>query len=456
MGRVRRPNRGLRAASTTALVVGLACTPKGQSNPPQTEPGRATPAESSIPAEPAPFEAFVVGRAEAPTEDEAREAALAQLESTFLGSGGWSKARGVTLHDPQRDPMRVTELDGAVRVELGLTESHAAAKLSELELATLVLQGPVDWQDTIRAAILAQTAATVCQRRAELFNLPCDPPDTEEAATQLASLAAGIAVTPIYPDGLPLDPRGTPLRRDAVFVFWHGNPVADVPLRGTTADGREIEPLSTDRQGRAILPLSVVVEPNASVHLEIDAESLLGPVNADWPKHEAKVGARPLDIRRFAVISAKEDAARDFVTSVRSALAPGLGGAGLTLASKTVAEIQRANDTERATRLARAAEAARGALDFVLLTTSSERFANRAGGGRVWFEATGSIDIRNAWTGQTFAAVEASVTANGVGHDRARAAARRKLAGELAKAAAKKLGGTTDAKPATAMLGAPN
>lgn len=457
MGRVRRSNLGLRTAAATVLLAGLACTPRGGS----TTPGGSTAAPNAAQPEAAselpPFEAFLVGRADGSTTDEARAAALLDLEQAFLGSAGWSDARHVSLHDPARDPMRVSESDVGVRVELGLSEGRAAALLSELELSPLQLEGPADWQDTIRAAVLAQTAATVCLRRAELFTLPCDPPDTTESASGLAALGAGIAVTPIFPDGIPLDGDGQRLRAGGVFVFWHGNPVANVPLIGTTADGRAMQRLSTDRNGRAELPPAVNVEPNMRVKLELDVAALLGPIQVDWPTQAVEVGARPLDHQRFTVLSnADSGPSRDFVTSLRSALAPSMGGAGVTLPLSTVRELQSTREGARQSRIGQAADAARGALDFILFATATDRFANRAGGGRVWYEATGSVDVRNAWSGETFATIDKTVTANGVGHDRARSAARRQLATELAAAVAKKLGGAPQGKPETAMLRAPN
>ncbi|MCA9710611.1 MAG: hypothetical protein KDK70_32515, partial [Myxococcales bacterium] len=82
-------------------------------------------------------------------------------------------------------------------------------------------------------------------------------------------------------------------------------------------------------------------------------------------------------------------------------------------------------------RVAALADAMTGSVDLVLVLAYDTRFASRMGGGRVCYEAEGTLRAVDAWTGEVRAETSATVRADGVGDAGADAAARTQLAEAL-------------------------
>jgi hypothetical protein len=122
---------------------------------------------------------------------------------------------------------------------------------------------------------------------------------------------------------------------------------------------------------------------------------------------------------------------------VRKALTLALGPTGFPapaeIPARHRAPIAKASTEGSLDELPRIADALSGAVDVVVRIAYDCEFAGRMGGNRVWFEAVATLTVYDAWTGRVLEHDEVRAKANGVGDDRADAAARKQLAQRLAE-----------------------
>lgn len=420
-----------------AIALALGGCPKQPTPPPQPPP---TPNTAPPPGDP-PLgdDVFVRAEGHGATEDEAYAAASTELARALLGDPAWAQRAELAVHRRDTDPQRRQPSDEGLTITLGLSRAQAAIVLSNFENHTPTVEGPDPWLDPLRAYLTAHTAVQACARRAALFGSACEAPDTTEADTELFRLLEGVAIVPTVRDGVPVDEQGYPLRDFEVFVSWAGVPMAGVPLRlsGGEAMGLTAEKLRTDASGvaRVELPRKVVATP---LTISLDADALLGPHRDRVPTAQAPVEPRAVTTKRWGIavqnrgepnVARPRDRMRTEAVAQLSATLGGpvkLGAPNERTLTTAAGEARSEPAKALGTRLS-------GAIDRVLVLSYETRFASRMGGSRVWFEATGTLEALDVWTGRSLARVEASLEADGIGESRADDAARRQLAQALTK-----------------------
>ena len=414
-------------------ALGLVGCPRGSTEPLPT----VSPAEAS-PRATLGDDVFVQASARGPTEDEAYAAARHSLAQAVLGDAAWAELAGLEVHRRDVDPQASIRTSDGVDVAVGLPRERVSALVLELESSEPPARGPIAWQDTLQAYLRAHVAAHACVRRIELFSVQCEATLTDEVDAAIADLGNGLALVPAYRDGVPVDPQGRALREPAVFVVWRGVPLAGLPMRvdGPGAAGVAEDRLVTDAQGRARVLLRDGAELGA-LRLRVDGPALLGPRAHAAPRTEVKLEPRPVSRQRWALVidhrgRAPRTRDRDPAGAVVTAR---LRSAGLesprALADHDAETLRTASADRRGERLLTVADAMSGQLDLLLVLSYDTRFASRMGGGRVWYEAEGTLEARDAWTGRVLAQAKTRVEADGMGDDEADAAARRTLAEAL-------------------------
>jgi hypothetical protein len=369
------------------------------------------------------------------TEDEAYAAARRVLAAAVLGDAAWADLLAVNVHRRDVDPQRVTSAAGGVEVALGLPRERASAIVQELENSEPEPHGPIAWQASLTAYLRAHAAAQACLQRRQLFAARCEPSPTDEADAALAELGQGLTLVSAFPDGVPVDARGLALREPSVFVLWRGVPLAGLPLRieAEASAALALDGVVSNEQGQARVTLATGV-PMPALRLVIDGEALLGPHHDAAPRAEIRLEPRTVGLGRWglAVVRGATAAGDEAATVIQTRLQSSGLGEPQPLSPRDIEALRSAPEDRRARRVAAIADGMGGRIDLLLLLAYDTRFASRMGGGRVWYEAEGTLEVRDAWTGQVRAQAQAKVEADGVGDERAAAAARRKLAEALA------------------------
>ncbi len=419
MGRIRTTTLGVIALG----VLGCTKPATAVTKPPTTA--------AAGPEAPLTVDAFVRGHGEGATEAEAYARALDQLAETLLGDAGWPRVVPVELHDRTRDPYGTRTDDSSVRVVVGLSKSRAAGVLAEFEYGRPSVAGPEAWRDTLYEGLTAHAALIACQRRESLFGVACDPAQTREVDARLADLTAGLAIVPLREGGVPVDSEGRALRGGRVLTLWHGVPVADVPLHVAFPE-RPVQSVASGAGGEVEIPIGVGTPWPGPVTLSFDAGALLGPLATTDAPAQHVLDSRAIDPRRWALVFEDGTAADGaFARSLRSVLEPTLGPP-VTLPVGPSRALARADVAERARLLVTLADSMTGKVDVVVFARANTRFASRAGGSRVWFEASGHVAVHEAWGAGELGEQARDVTASGVGDRRAEQAAGQKLAEALA------------------------
>ncbi|MCR9164648.1 MAG: hypothetical protein ACE37F_13585 [Nannocystaceae bacterium] len=410
MGRVR----------TAALALALAgcAKPKPAPAPPVSTP--VAPTHASV-------DAFLSAKGRGADEAAAYASAQASLADALLGDARWLGVVPVALHDRTQDPYDAVSTPEGWEVAIGLDEGRAATTLDAMTYAKPSFEGPEAWHDALYQALATHAAKVVCERRASLYDVACDAPATEQEDAALRELGEGLSLAPLIRGGVPTDTDGVVLRPARVLVTWNGAPMDGVPLVVETPDGSRVD-VPTGDGGVAELPVPVGAPWPGTFRVRVDAGRLLGPLEETcvWPSLD--LGPRALDPSKWALVFEDGTKADD---AFGKALAETLGealGPPVELdanTSKTLAEV---GPAERARVLVSLADAMGGTLDVVVLVKAQSRFASRAGGSRVWFEATSSVVVHEVWGAGELGREEAEATASGVGDRRADDAAQRNLA----------------------------
>lgn len=416
-------------ALTAAALLTAACEGKPTSSPSTNPPGGSDAGPPASLGE----DVIVQASGRGADENEAYAAAREALADVVLGDAAWADLLELEVHRRDTDPQRAVAVAGGVEVTLGLPRERAALVVQALAEAEPEPRGPEVWREALSAALRAHSAADACRKRRELFGVACEPSPTDEVDAAVAELAEGLLIVSAYPDGVPVDVRGRALREPTLFASWRGGPLAGLPLRIETEDpaALALDQVTSDGTGKLRVALAEgAVLP--AMRLVIDGEALLGPLRDAAPRVEVRVAPRQVGLGRWAVAVVRGKAPDEATAAVRSRLVGSGLGEPQPLGARDVAALRSAPADRRARKLGEIADAMSGRVDLVLVLAYDTRFASRLAGGRLWYEAEGTLEAYDAWTGQLRAQAKTRVEADGVGDDRAEAAARTKLAGALA------------------------
>lgn len=423
------------APSRTALVLaGLLAT----GCPERTSPALPTTTPSDQPTTALVFgvEVLVQATGRGAGENEAYAAARSALAEAVLGDAAWADLMTIEVHRRDVDPQRVTMVPGGVEVALGLPRERASLVVQALADGEPEPQGPVVWREPLTLYLRAHAAAQACRQRRALFGVECEPSSTQEVDDTLAKLGEGLVLVSAYPDGVPVDHRGRALREPTVFALWRGVPLAGLPLRAEADDpaALALDQLVSNGHGQAQVSLTDGATLPA-MRLVVDGEAMLGPRRDAAPQAELRIEPRAVGLGRWALVVLRGAPAGsdDEAAAVVQGRMRGSGlGEPQKLAARDVTALRDAPADRRARRITGLADAMAGRLDLLLVLSYDTRFASRMGGGRLWYEAEGTLEAYDVWSGQVRARAQARVEADGVGDERAASAARRKLAEALA------------------------
>ena len=415
MGRVR-------TAALIALAAAGCSKPKPAPVVPDAAPTVVAPQHAEV-------KAFLTAKGQGADEAAAYASAQAALADALLGDSRWLAVVPLALHDREQDPYDAVSTPDGWEVAIGLDEGRAATTLDAMTYAKPSFQGPEVWHDTLYQALATHAAKVVCERRESLYDVACDAPATEQEDAQLRELGDGLQLAPVVQGGVPTDADGVVLRPGRVLVTWNGAPMDGVPLLVEMADGSRVDTKS-EGGGVAQLPVPVGAAWPGNFSVRVDSGRLLGPLEetCTWPSLD--VGPRALDPSRWALVFEDGTKANDaFGKTLAKSLGDALG-APVALDANTSKTLGKVGPAERARVLASLADTMAGKLDVVVLVKAQSRFASRAGGSRVWFEATSSVVVHEVWGAGELGREDVEATASGVGDRRADEAARRKLAEE--------------------------
>ena len=415
----------------TAALLAMGCPAGSSTSPTTTNPGDRA-ASASLGAD-----VLVMASGRGPGENEAYAAALRALATAVLGDAAWADVMAIEVHRRNVDPQRVTILPGGVEVALGLPRARAAQVVQALQDGEPEPRGPEVWREPLSMLLRAHSAAQACQQRRKLFGVECEPSPTTEVDAAVAQLTEGLVFVSAHPDGVPVDAQGRALREPSVFLQWRGAPLSGLPLRVEAQDPSVLVMAEVVSNGFGQAKVALVegkVLP--SLRLVIDGEALLGPRRDAAPKAEIRLEPRAVGLQRWALVVIPRAASTGPDDEAAAAVRTRLRGSGLgepqRLDARDEATLRATPADRRPAKITALADAMAGRVDLLLLLTYDTRFASRMAGGRLWYEAEGTLEAYDAWTGRVRAKVDARVEADGVGDDRAAAAARRKLAEALA------------------------
>lgn len=438
------------ARYSRAAWIAVLCAGCAGSTPPAADATSAPPAaeDPAPPPEPAAeLDALVVADATAATEQEAYAEASRRLETALYGSEAWADQLDRPVHDRARDPIRVSEGDGAVRVELGLERDAVRSRLDAIDAHTFQVDAPPSVASAIEAALAAHLQRLACERRRALLDGECTPVETDGVDAEVRTAALSILLEPTYLDGVPLDDHGRPLRVPTVQARRVGaqgglDPVAGLKLQATSQDGGEPPAVAraavtTGRGGEAEFPLADGAAWPGALRVRVVAEDWLGPLAHLWPTEPVRLEGRSTDLRRWSALVTERvqgSITRDGVFARKLSQTLRERGAR-TPASLSAEDERRLEQAVRGGRVERVlptvADAQAGRLDVLLVAQVDSEYASRMGANRVWYEARGQIRAIDAWTGRTMATVDGAVSESGVGEGRAARAARESLARTL-------------------------
>jgi hypothetical protein len=429
------------AKSTPGPVV----TPRGQETPGGDTPGHETPGQET-PGQGSPMQsAAVQASGTGVTEDEAYAQALAMLEVEVYGDDPWARDSGLAVHDPERDLIHQEAAGGRVRVLLGLEPERVDGLLQELASQPLPPSVPEALSEALSSPHGMHMEALACQRRLELLDEPCEAPRREDIAAQLQALAREIRLRPRLAGGIPLDADNRPLRPLEIVVERVSPrgaiaPLAGVPVMVVQPDGEDAvgaAQVRTDATGVARFALPDGEPWPGGIRVALDVEAFLGPLAAMWPQTELTPTARTASAKRWSVVVTERvqgNQAREpiFAASLDRAIRAGGGDPMVALPVDAMRKITTATPSTLPRVLPALADELQGRVDVLVIAELDSEYASRMGAYRVWYEARGRVQVYDVWTGKRLAELQDSVTATGVGDERADQAARGQLAEKLA------------------------
>jgi hypothetical protein len=248
----------------------------------------------------------------------------------------------------------------------------------------------------------------------------------------------------LYSGGVPLDGGGQPIRPiriavELVPVNGARVRVSGVPLLAATPAGVQVleaaEAVSDDA-GVVTFALAAGAAWPEDLQVVLDRERMLGPLAELWPELELRITGRPAQPPRWSAMvteRVKGKVVTDgvFATSLNKRIRD-RSGAMATLPLDAPARLASVRAGELPRALPVLADTWEGRVDVLLVGTIESEFASTMSANRVWYEARARIVAYDVWTGAQLATIEDTVTAAGVGDERADREARGQLADKLA------------------------
>ncbi|WP_428268450.1 hypothetical protein [Haliangium sp.] len=434
------------AALATLALIQAGCG----SNPPPPPKPPVTPAQADADpaqAEPTREPAFLEGSGVGATEAEAYEAALDELAALVLGEHRWIFVlEGVTLHQRDRDPFVREELDdGQIQVHAGLERVGLEAMFADLVGLDPAAELPAALAGDLRPAYRLQIERIVCERRLALLDEACMAPSEADIKASVLATASLIELRQPYAGGVPLTAEGLPLRPLIVIAERRGaggsrTPIADLPITVTPPAGDHSLVDAgglTGPDGRLELDFLDGAPWPAGVVVAVDRDALLGPLAKMWPQTEFRPQGRRVGWERWGLIATERvQGSRTGDGVFAAALGQSLQRAGAEpradLATDTARLLGTASEADLSRSLSELADVWAGRVDVLIVAELDSEYASRMSTYRIRYEARGKLSVFDVWTGRRLLSVERSVTASGVGEERADQAARTELAERFA------------------------
>lgn len=464
------PRRLVQLAACAALTGIAACKGGPDSVPPPTAPAALEPPPSvkATPPPPPPewtrgawpehlpAESFVAAVATSTDAEAAEAAAVAALQVRLLGP---AERRPFTsmpaalqpLVDPSltrryAGPERTSVLVAARRKKVISALDAWAAALAPVaplpgglgsRLAAGAREDPRAYIDRLVSHARHRRAAAFACEQAPVRTSTCAAPNPEPVQRALTEVLEAVAVTTEPPKGVPHHPRTGALRPVRVRVTWAPSgaapkPLADMPvlldLWGVPTQAR------TAADGGASAPVPPQARPAEAAVARLDAAALLGELVDLWPDPPAvQVNLRALTPARMrAGLSVKETSAGrttlDGTERLREALVRAGVGAAFYLDERQALQLP-----APAAAISALADAAQGDLDVLVIGQIESHFASQMGARSVWYEATGHVELFDAWTGQRIVTLDEAARAVAIGEAAAARAALQTLGEQLAE-----------------------
>jgi len=357
--------------------------------------------------------------------------------------GAWGREAPIELLGP--GAIETEAVDGEVRAFVALSEAEVRALVDGLpdRLPRPAFTGP--FAEAVAPLQEAAIARFVCERRRELFEEECELADLEEGVRLAADALRPLRLQPLWSGGVPVNGEGRPLRKPAVRVSLGDEAatgLAGLPLVVTPAEGEPLR-VTVGGEGLALLNLA----PGDGLVVSLDRAALVPPLDAIFPELRAPLRPRRVSLRRWALVGDDGPFAEALGRVLRER------GAQRRQPLANGRALKTATGPRRVATLRALANEQGGALDVVLVAQVQSHFASRMGSRRTWYEARAEVEAFLAWTGESLGTFEAQGNANGIGDDRAEAAARAKVARDVARqlTAAPALGLARDATAARAL-----
>lgn len=265
----------------------------------------------------------------------------------------------------------------------------------------------------------------------------CTAPHPELMQDALQAFLSGVTLDAIPPDGVPFRAGVGALRPLRLRVAWRSpgrapQPLAEVPVR-VIVQGRT-QVLLSDEAGQVSLPWPQDIGPEATAGCGLDAQRLLGELRDVWPEPpKAQVGLRALTPEHLRLALSLNE------TSVGHSSVDGSESLRRTLMAQGWGSVYYLDDSRapavpiQGPALAALADQAQGQLDLILVGTLDSHFASQMGARSVWYEATASVALYDAWSGQKIEQLETSARAVAIGEAAAAKAALEALGAQLAQ-----------------------
>jgi hypothetical protein len=439
-----------KSASGPVVKHGGQQTPGGETSNGQGTPGQETPGQQT-PGQESPLQGAVVqASGTGATDDEAYAQALTMLGAEVYGDDPWARDSGLAVHDPDRDLIHQEAAGGRVRVLLGLERERVDGLLQELASQPLPPSVPAALSEALASPHGMHMEALACERRLELLDESCEAPRREDIAAELQSLAREIRLRTRLTGGIPLDAENRPLRPLEVVVERVSPRGAIAPLAGVPVmvvqpdgDGAVGAPQArTDATGVARFALPEGEPWPGGIRVVLDVQAFLGPLADMWPQAALTPTARTASRKRWSVVvtervQGNQARAPIFAASLDRAMRAGGGDPMVALPVEAMRKITTATPATLPRVLPALADELQGRLDVLVVAELDSEYASRMGAYRVWYEARGRVQVYDVWTGKRLAELQDTVTATGVGDERADQAARTQLAEKLATEIAK-------------------
>ncbi len=410
------------------LLVIVACADPEPADPtPPTTGGETTVDDTSTSVTATDAPPALVAEASGETEERAVAAARLSLREQVLGP--WGRAAPVTLVDTAVITTEPSDSGFTARVALDDGQLRALVDSLPERLPRRTFGGA--FADRVAPLQESAIANFVCERRrALLADESCEVVDVEDQLRVAAEALRPLTLEPFWAGGVPVDDEGRPLRKPAVQLMLGPDPAGQLtglPFLVTPVGEGEPVRVSVDPVGVALVNAS----PGEGLVATLDRASLVPPLDSLFPELRTALRPRRVSLRQWALVTG-ERTEEAFSEALARSLRERGAGARRSLEADRGRALKAARGSRRVATLRALANEHRGELDVVLVARVESHFASRMGSRRTWYEARAEVDVYLAWTGESLGSFEAQGNESGIGDERAEAAARAKVAEDIA------------------------